>query len=311
MANNPTIQKRAYSLNIAGVQVSGADSTKLDIEFTIERNLTATANTAEILVYNLSEQTRKTLQAFDGAVPVELHAGSDPGPIDPGWAPGLLFKGKLREITSANQGADWITRVSSGDGDEANKLVSFSIGPGASLTEAVNKLIKEMQVSIGNAKTAILGASFLNGGGTQMPSGAIMHGPAGQQLERLLRAMGKSMSIQNGELQILDSGKPDNQTAYVCNIDNGLIGSPEIATIKNSAGVKVKGGCKFRSLLTSEIYPGRQVKVESQQVNGYFRVISCSYQGQYAGPDWYVDVVSTGIKTDAIVLPNVRITAGQ
>jgi hypothetical protein len=311
MADNPTIAKPAYLLNIAGVQISGADSTKLDIEFTIERSLTPTSNTAEILVYNLSEQTRKTMQGFDGAVPVELHAGSDPGPIDPGWQPGLLFKGKLREITSANQGSDWITRVSSGDGDEANKVVSFSIGPGASLTEAVNKLIKEMEVSIGNAKTAILGAGFLNGGGNQMPSGAVMHGSAGQQLERLLRSMGKSYSIQNGELQILESGKPDNQTAYVLNIDNGLVGSPEIATIKNAAGVKVKGGCKFRSLLTSEIYPGRQVKIESKQVDGYFRVISCSYQGQYAGPDWYVDCVSTAVKTNVVSLPAFTITAGQ
>jgi hypothetical protein len=311
MPDRPTIQKRAYLLNIAGVKMAtGAGPASIDIEFTVDRSLTATANTAEIIVYNLSEDTRKSLQGFDGAVPVELFAGSDPGPSEPTWSPGLIFKGKLREITSANQGSNWITKVSSGDGDETNKLVSFSIGPGASLTDAVNKLIGEMQISIGNAKTAILGGSFLNGGGNQMPSGAIMHGPAGQQLERLLRSMGKTYSVQNGELQILDSGRPDNQTAYVVNASNGLVGSPEIGSVKNSSGKKVKGGCKFRSLLTTEIYPGRECKVESNLVNGHFRVISCTYFGQYAGPDWYVDVSSVAIKTDYIVLPTVNITAG-
>lgn len=284
------VPKRASELTAQDRLIVG-----LDTEFDITRSLKAESNQASFTIYNLSQETRKHLQQLSGGAIVKFNAGYEEN--DGTFPPlSLIFLGKLREVTSAKQGPNWVTKISSGDGDGANGHVSFSIGPGASLTAAINKVIGELKQGIGNGKAAILGGQFLSSLGTTFPSGVVVHGRADQELDRLLRSIGKTYSVQNGDIQILDSGKPNNETAHVLSQANGLIGSPEISTIKNSAGTQVRGGVKARSLLTSQIYPGRQVKIESTQVNGFFRVETAQYSGQSAGSEWYTDFMGTPVQ---------------
>lgn len=279
-----TVSKRVYELNIETLGISG-----LSIEFNIARNLKAESNTAEFTINNLSETSRRTLQTVKGGVTVKFLAGYKP-------KPSLLFLGKLREVTSARQGATWVTKVSSGDGDGKSGHVSFSIGPGGSLAKAIERTIGELQQGIGNALSAVKGGEFLSGTGATFPRGAVVHGRADVELDRLLRSMGKTYSVQNGDVQILDNGKATNQTAHVVSQENGLVGSPEIGAIKNAAGTSVRNSVKFRSLLTGEIFPGRQVKIESSLVSGFYRVQEAVYSGQSHGPDWYVDVQATPVR---------------
>lgn len=275
-----SLPKRSYEFTIQDLKVKD-----LDFEFSVTRSLDRDSNTADFTIYNLSPENRKHIQQIKGGIIVQLHAGYRE------TGTGLIFLGQLREISSARQGADWVTRITSGDGDGQKKAVSFSIGPGSKLSVVIQKLIGELKVGIGNAQSSILGGEFLGRLNNTFPTGGMVHGRADQELDRLLRTIGKTYSVQSGNVQILDSGKSNNETAHLVTVNSGgLVGSPEMSSVKNAAGKKIRGGCKFRCLLTSEIYPGRQVRVEGENLNGFFRVNTVTYSGQVNGPDWYCDV---------------------
>jgi hypothetical protein len=265
----------------------------LDLEFTCTSDLSTNPNQGEFIVYNLKETSRSHLLTFGSAIPVEMHAGytEDPKSTIP---LGLIFKGVLREISHQLIGPDWVTKVSSGDGDGKNTTVNFSLGPGASLTDAINKILKELQIGIGNAKAVATGLSPIKGIITGQ--GLSVYGGAGQELERLLRRANKNYSIQNGVVQILDNGKPTNDSAVVINEDSGLIGSPEATLLKNVAGDATLAGVKFRSLLNTDLYPGRQVYISSIQIQGYYRIQKVTNHGQSAGAEWYTDCEAVILK---------------
>jgi hypothetical protein len=265
----------------------------LDVEFRIDRSLKAAQNTAEITIFNLSEENRKYIQGLKTAI-VQLQAGyAGPSPISPATAsalsaigvvpsgdPPLIFLGELREINNLREGADWITKISSGDGDEQRKSpVSFSLGPGADFQSAVKKVIQEMGVGVGNSLRSISQGRFADAG-NQFIEGLTVHGNGGDELRKLLQSAEMEYSIQNGALQVLPLGKTLNSNAVLLSPKTGLIGSPEM---------DIKGTLKFRSLLNAEISPGKKVKIESAAVDGFFRVERAVYLGQTRGNDWYVD----------------------
>lgn len=273
-----SLRQRIYELTIQDLAIDG-----LDIEFKIERNLDQTQNTAEVLVYNLASDHRKHLQSVTTGCVVKLSAGT----ADTGLA--LIFLGKLREITNLRNGPDWETRVSSGDGDGKDRPINFSLGPNAKLVAVIKKTIRELGIGIGNALQAIQAISLGPGLGDAFREGVVISGRGDKQLDRLFESAGLEWSIQNGELQVLKRGRPLNAPAALVTQATGMIGSPELGTATAAGGGK-RPIVKFRTLLRADIYPGRQVKIESDAINGYFRVERAAYLGQApAGNDWYTD----------------------
>lgn len=274
----------------AKLVIQDLEMVELDIEFAVARNLKPEQNTAEFVIYNLSREKRKHLSEFGDGVVCQLKAGYN-GPDPTRSTVGgneiptetelpLIFLGALREITHLRNGADWETRISSGDGDGKDRPIKFSLGPGASLTSAIKEVVRELGVGIGNAEQAVLGASFTEGLGAQFQKGMSAFGGGDKLLESLLRSAGKEYSVQLGELQVLDKGQALNTPAVLVSQEFGLVGSPEVGK---------KGEVKARSLLNAQIYPGRQVRLEAENVVGHYRIEDCSYVGQLNGSDWYVD----------------------
>lgn len=248
----------------------------IDFEFRIDRSLKPTQNTADVTIYNLTEDNRKYLQQCTTGVRIELHAGYVSDPALP-----LLFLGELREIRTVRNGPDWQTEISSGDADEAKKRpVSFSLGPGASFEAAVKKLAGTMTNKIGNLGATLRGAKFSDAS-KEFTEGMAVFGNGDEELRKLLRSGGLEHSWQNGELQVLPIGKSLNTVAVTLDESSGLIGSPELGE---------QGTVKFRSLLNAEISPGRVVHIVSRNLEGYFRTERAVYSGQIAGNDWFVDV---------------------
>lgn len=292
------LNQRTYRLVLQDLEIGPP----LDIDFHVERSVKPEVNKAEITIWNLSQAHRARLASFAGGVVCRLQAGylsadpTQPGvgePVSPESLPGL-FLGSLREVTSLREGPHWQTHVSSGDGDGKDRPIQFSLGPGASLQAAIKRTIQELGIGIGNASKEILGGTgpgFLDGLGKTFAGGVVVSGPADKELERLLRSGGLEHSVQNGELQITRAGKPLNVPAIELTPDTGLVGSPEVG--RDAEGQPL---VRFRALMTSEIYPGRQVRVRSDTVDGYFRAESCSYLGSTYTNDWYVDVDGKPVK---------------
>jgi hypothetical protein len=282
-----SLRQRAIKLIVQDLQVDA-----LDCDFRIERSLKPEQNKAEIKIYGLSREHRKHLAGFKGGVVVELRAGyAGEDPTQPSIGedqtagvadPPLLFLGKLREVTVLRDGADWTTIVTSGDGDGKDRPIRFSLGPGAGLEAAIKRVVSEMRVNAGNVLQTIKGKGFKDGLGKQFVNGVTVEGPAGKELERLLRAANIDYSVQNGEIQALERGRPLATTAIEVKAP-GLVGSPEIG--RDKTGQKVSA----RTFLNADIYPGRQVSILSENVNAHFRVESVSYIGMTYGNDWYTD----------------------
>ena len=260
--------KRSYELKIGDTDISG-----LDMAFQIEKTILFEPNTCEIKIWNLNEENRSILRAHRHHVPVMLKAGYE-GSL------GLLFKGNLSEVFSMREGPDWVTTIRSGDGLKVLQTarVSKSFAAGTLVVDVLKEVARTLGLATGDAIT------FLekHGGIKRFPSGAAVSGSSALQLQKLLRSVGMSASIQDGTLQVLPHGKALEQSAVLLSPERGLVGSPDMSN---------RLVMRARSLLNPELFPGRKVKIESSEIKGrVFRIERVNFSGETFGPNWYADI---------------------
>jgi hypothetical protein len=93
--------------------------------------------------------------------------------------------------------------------------------------------------------------------------------------------MGYSWSIQDKEIQILGPLDTVGGKVITLEVGTGLIGSPQVGE---------KGIVKVRSLLQTDLLPGRGVKILSRLIDGFFRIEKSTFEGDTWGQAWYVDL---------------------
>lgn len=255
------------------LQVEGRDISALRIAFRVERNLRNVPNKAEITVYNLNADTRRLLSRAENARIVLLA----------GYVDELLqvvFIGSLNRVEHSQTGADWVSKISSGDGRPRSVRVSKSFGREASVGDVLGSLglsLESAGIGQGNLpevarslRTRSIGAS-----------GYSISGSADVALDGLLDQQGLEMSIQDEQIQILERGKARQVRAAVLSKDTGLLGSPEVLE---------KGRIRARSLIAPGLVPGLLVKIESRDLNGFYRVDSSRAQGDTFAKPWWIDI---------------------
>lgn len=267
---------RVVFLQAGTVALSG-----LRIAFTVERSTKQEPNPATVQVYNLAEDTRTKLSREKGAA-LALSAGYQ------GTA-ALLFSGDIRLVSHAKQGPDWVTTATCGDGARAyrNSFASASFGQGTPVETVVRALASALGVGPGNVD-AVLAQGGFRRGLSQYSGGYTVHGPAQEELSRVLAALGLEWSIQDGQLQLLRPAQVlPGQAVLVSSRTRNLIGSPEYASPDKQRGPPT---LKARMLLNSAVKPGVLVQVESTQVNGLFKVEKCVHAGDTHGPEWITEI---------------------
>lgn len=260
------------------VQVGSLDVSELAIRFKAKRTLAMRAGTLDLEIRNLSPEHRREIQtARRFRTFVEVQAGYVGGMS-------LIFRGDLRKAVPAREGTDWIVKVTAGDGEHAlrSARVSRSFAPGTTVQAVVQHIAEAMGVGIGNAVTALRGASLGTAGliGDALPEGTVLHGSAAAELTRLCESARKTWSIQEGNLQILDLGGALSRTAILLSPDTGMVGTPEIV---NRRVITVK------ALLQPGLVPGQQVVVQSDALlsTAPWRITEADYSGDTHGVDWY------------------------
>lgn len=269
---------RTFDLNLGGTSISsdsvdGTANDMLRCVFKIERGNDASANTAEISVYNLAEQTRS--RVAEKGIETILAVGYS-------GRSSVIFRGKLEAGQNKREGVDWATTFQSTDGGrelrQARINKSFKT---VSVTEAFQSVASALGVGLGNAIDKISEGNK-RGTITDFANGLVLSGSARAELDRLVRTFGLDWSIQDGQIQLLgprDAIEPGD--AIVLDSDRGMIGSPESGE---------DGIVEVRSLLIPQLTPGRVVKLSSLQVSGFYRVENVSYQGDTRGSDWFADL---------------------
>ena len=262
----------------------------LHIGFSIEKDTTKESNKAKLEIYNLSEATRKKVEAAD--TEVEIYAGYERagGAI-------LAFRGTVTYGFTRDAGTDCITTLDLADGTIAlrDSYCSLSYAPGTSAKTIIQRCANEMGVpvvygeDVGELESYKNGFSFI--------------GQAKDALTEICDALGLSWSIQNNILNIILAGGTSTNRGLVFSPQSGLVGVPERIvqaeyksnksnpkkTQKEKAkknDPRKKAGWKINTLLVPSVNPADMVKVESKWITGWFRVEKVSHRGDYNGTNW-------------------------
>ncbi len=258
---------RRATLTIDTVEITG-----LRIDFQVRKTIKKEPNTARISVWNLAEETRKSIQK--DRVRVTLQAGY----VD---NISLLFAGDLRIITSRRAGPDWITNIESGDGETALQVRIAKSFTSATFKTLLEESAKKLGVGIGNAAELAAQGKFQDAL-TSLSNGVVLNDRVVNVIDRLASSAQLEWSVQDGQLQFLKLGEALGRSAVLLTPDTGLVGSPELGE---------DGSITARSLLQPTIFPGVPVQVQSRQIDAFFRCESAEYVGDTrgSGGDWYTE----------------------
>jgi len=271
---------RDLTLNVGGIEIRTRDPESqlarptLRVVFQIVRAQKKDPNTADISIYNLTKENRVKLQEKN--VNTVLKAGY----VD---NISQIFSGQLQRGSSVRDGPDWITSIQSGDGTKAFKAsrVNKSFNGPVNVETILEFLTKELGLGLGNLQDKIA-EKGLRAGFKELSNGFVAKGKTEKVLHQFAKAMGYTVSIQDGQTQFLGPGETINPgDAILLTSNTGLIGSPEPGE---------KGIVKTRSLLQPELSPGRRVKIESEEINSFFSVSKVVFSGDSWGADWYSDL---------------------
>lgn len=276
----------AKKLNEYGADV--IEVTDLRFTFKVKKNLAKEPNTCEVVVTNMSEQTRASLQ--DRTLRVTVSAGYE-------GTESVIFVGDSRHIDSAPEGADWSTKIQCGDGERGYRhgRVSESFRAGVPVTRVLQKIADGM----GLDSAQVTGVDGLRG--RQYVGGYAAHGRASRELDRILKGYGYEWSIQDGKLQVLAPEESTQESVILLSAETGLVGSPTLNTPSPTQSlnpftnkVETHGGrptLKCKSLLQPELRPGRRVDVDSVVgVKGRFVLHEVVHTGDTAGGEWYSEL---------------------
>jgi hypothetical protein len=238
----------------------------------------------ELECVNLASGTRDALAKLHN-VPVHLEAGYV-GEL------GTVFLGDLRSARTRKEGTEFITRVSSGDGESKVRTASISrtFPAGTPVGTVIAAMGKALGVKSGNV-SAFAGAALSNGS-TKLTRSLTVHGAVYDELERFTSSCGLGWSIQDGAIQIRERGQPVRGTqGALLNTASGLVGNVEveIASETKDGAIKgqpiVHGSC----LMRADVTPGNPLRVISAQFTGNLVCVSTVHRGDtHASPEWVV-----------------------
>ncbi len=257
------------------IQLTNVDSNaQMRVVFNIEASLKPEPNASELMIYNLSPDSRKQLEETE-----DLVASISAGYIDNTFK---IFGGELRHVTTRRDNQDLITTVESGDKEKAYREARINKGyaPGTQTSTVIRDLVKAMDVGEGNLADVILSLN-LGDTGKAFRTGTVMSGLASMQLSEFCDAVGIEWSIQDGNAVFVQNGKPIAISALKVSPSSGLIGVPSVDN---------DGILHARTFMLPDVAPGRVIDVEAEFVQGRYRIEKATYTGDTRGNEWYIDV---------------------
>lgn len=309
----PEVQQylRSCTLIVSNAQRGGLDLSKMHIKFQIKRSNTQTPNTADILVYNLSEET--ATQIKKEFTKVVLQAGYENNA-------GVIFQGNIKQVIVGRESAtDTFINIIAGDGDLAYNfsIVNTTLAPGATLNDQANAAATSMSKMGTNAGFQ---GEMPPG---RLPRGKVMFGNAREYMRDIAQTSNQDWSIQDGEVQFLPLRAYAKGTAIEITSKTGMIGTPQ----QTNEGLNVK------CLINPLIKVGGRIKIDNAAVaaykinlaqpnspaniappltaDGVYFVYVIEYTGDTRGIDWYSNLVCLTIDSTTNPINSVQTNYGE
>jgi hypothetical protein len=307
---------RASIVTVGTVQIQNVGAQKgLAVVFDIKSSLRPKEpNTCDLKIWNLSPASRKAIEQASqvttsvatapgtpsGLVPVQIQAGYV-GHMS------TVFLGEMRSAQTTRDGADFVTELNSGDGDQALQLARINqhLPAGSTATAAIQAILAVMGPPGPNGQPTAVGPGNLMSssvqqilkGATVYQKGVTLKGAAMDHLRDLTRSVGLEVSIQGGVAQFLTLGQPLAGEAYLLSAgdaasttsggtetaasNTGLIGTPTVDT---------KGVLSCQSLILPGIKVGGPIQIDAMEAQGLYRVVSTDIKGETHGQDWSISI---------------------
>jgi len=225
----------------------------LRIGFSVTKTKDATTNKAQVVVYNLNEDTRNKIGGNVLKTRATLQAGYAEGD-------GLqnIFTGDITTATTRYDFPDIVTTLDCKDGfKEVQDRLSVSFNAGSKVRDVLNDVMNKLGISRKSSSVVIPNHEFVNG--------FAFGGPVKDLLDKMLGAVGYTWSFQDGELKFYPKDGKDETLPFDLTAETGLIKAPEkVKDVSGDSGDKEAiPGWNVTSLLLPSLEPGNPIRVSS------------------------------------------------
>lgn len=251
----------------------------LRIEFNIEKDFSKHKNKAEIKIYNLrSDKYLITEDENETQYKVYLFIGH-------GEAKHRLFVGDIECSSYEKIGPNWVFTIKANDCQSVTEetVLNKSYASGGSLKNALLDMLNTVGEKSKNAKKKFFVKNAVKWIGDNVSntlkigSGLAVTGKLIDQFEKLMKEIDAKISTQDDKIEIIWENSNNKNDIVLLSPNSGLIGSPKR---KNNNYIE------FKSLLIPIISPGGLVKIESRNINDYYRIEKINYVGDTHGRSW-------------------------
>lgn len=236
-------------------QVSISSET-LDIEFTVPFDDDMEPNEAEIIIYNLSDNTIKQLKK---GAEIFISAGYK-------GDTGTLFKGYISKIQTDYGDTEKVTTINAMDDIKDHSIESISFASGTKASYILRTLL---------GKTGIPLAVFSPRRDYTYKDSQTVDGDLMDNIHKYADVCGISVYVSKGKIYARYIKDGDNINFEVSS-NTGMIGSPSAYTEEITAEdyTDTVNGYKVKMLLQHRMSAGAVVNLKSKVANGKYRVCS-------------------------------------
>lgn len=233
--------------------VADGSESRLRVAFNANKTITGEPNKTDLMIWNLSRETRAALKANSTKARIAAGYSSDPS------SAAIVCNGGLLAVTHERQGPDIVSKllILDGYGGIVRGAYSRSFSGGTPVDAVVRDLAATLPgVSVGK----------IDVDGALPPKGLALAGASAQQLNKLADQHGFSWSVQDGVFQAL-SDKRDSGRAFGFDSTRNLIS----ATPLFNGPLQVRVGVAVVAKFDARMRPGDRMVVKSTvnpSVNG-------------------------------------------
>lgn len=231
-------------------------SEELDVEFTVPFDDDMEPNEAEIIIYNLSENTIKQFKK-DAEITIEAGYKGDTG---------VLFKGFISKVKTVDNEADTVTTINALDDVKKHEIDELSFSAGTSASYILRTLINRTGIPI---------AVFKPRRDHTYKDSQTVNGDLMSSIKNYAQVCGISVYVSKGKIYARYIKEGDNLNFSVSS-ETGMIGAPSAYTeeIKAADFVDVIDGYEVEMLLQHRMSAAVIVDLKSKRANGTYRVCS-------------------------------------
>ena len=231
-------------------------SETLDVEFVVPFDDDMEPNEAEIVVYNLSDNTIKQLKKGAGISIVAGYKGDT----------GVLFNGFISKVKTVHEGADKVTTIYALDDIKTHSVESLSFAEGTTASHILRTLI---------GMTGIPVAVFSVRRDHTYEDSQTVDGDLMENISQYAKVCGISVYVSKGKIYARYIKNGDNLNFNV-SVETGMIGSPAAYTeeVKAEDFVETVDGFDVDMLLQHRMCAGAIVALKSKAASGTYRVCS-------------------------------------